>query len=200
MSCYVAPWGFCMMPPTAIITLSTLTSRLIPQRHQKTLNSTGGTHRDHCRPCRAASLGEGGGEQWLSSVFAAGRVTVGVRGSLSLQLRLSLSRLAFRGSKKGFDEEDSEAPRHLAAATLPSTSWGPAELLCGGQRRETRCILWSKHRLRRGGAVQVTPSVGVLPQRSSLWRGEGWRWVDVVQLYVYTEQKDFNWWNCTSMC
>lgn len=93
---------------------------------------------------------------------------------------VTLSGLAFRGSKKGFDEKDSEVPRHLAAvAALPSTSWGPAELLCGSQRRETRCTLWSKHRLR--GAVQVTPSVGACHRRS-VWGGEGWRRGDVVQL------------------
>lgn len=174
---FVVRWGYCMMLPTTVITLSTLTRRLIPQMHQKTSVSPWPAHTGltaELNLCCVVSPGEGGGERWLGSVFAAGRVTVEVRGSLFPQLRLSLYRLAFGGWKKGLDEEDSEAPRHLAAgATLPSTSWGPAEPLCGGQKRQTRCTLWSKHRLR--GVVQVTSLVRVLPQRSSLWRGEGWR-------------------------
>lgn len=125
--------------------------------------------------CLVVSLGEGRNKRWLDSVLAAGRVTVGVRGSLSPQLRHSL-----RTSFQWLKEEDSEAPRHLAAAAaaFPSTSWGPAELLCGSQRRETRCTLWHKHRPR--GAVQVTPSVGVCHRDSHCEEekgggGEMWR-------------------------
>lgn len=104
VSSYVVPWGFCTMPPTTIITLSTSTRRLVPQRHQKTSLSLWAAHTGitaELKLCRAASLGEGGGERWLGSVFAAGRVTVGVRGSLSPQLRHSLPDWLSEAQRKG---------------------------------------------------------------------------------------------------
>lgn len=120
-------------------------------------------HRDHCR-AGAVSCGVSGWRQGrVMTGFSVCCWTGDSRGQrFTSPSAPSLSPdWLFGGSKKGFDEEDSEAPRHLAAAAaaLPSTSWGPAELLCGSQGRETRCTLWSKHRLR--GAVQVTPLIGV---------------------------------------
>jgi len=96
-------------------------------------------------------------EQRLGSVFAAGWVTVWVRGSLSAQLCLLLSRLKERIWWGGLGSSKASGSRR---STLPSTSWGPAELLCGSQRRKTRCTLWAKCTLR--AVVHVTPWVGAI--------------------------------------
>ncbi len=150
-------WLRCAMPPSTIITLSAVTRR--PQRHQKTsLSLTQGSLQSWSCVVWRLWVKAGESHDWVQcSLLDGWQSGSEVHFPPS---SVTLSGLALRGSKKRFDEEDSEAPRHLAAAAaLPSTSWGPAELLCGGQRRETRCTLWSKDRLR--GAVQVTPSVGV---------------------------------------
>lgn len=113
---------------------------------EKTLASLCCAHRDHCG-AEAVSRGVSGSRQGRAmtgfSVLLLDGWQLGSEVHCSLS-SITLPRLALRGSRKGFDEDDSEALRHLAAA-LPSTSWGPAEQLCGSQRRETRCILWYKH-------------------------------------------------------
>lgn len=97
------------------------------------------------RPGRVASLP--GRRRWLRLVFSV--VTVGSELHFPVG-SVALPRTGFQGLK---------ANAHLAAATaaaLPSTSWGPAELLRGGQRRKTRCTLWSEYRP-GGVGGQVTP-------------------------------------------
>lgn len=169
------------------------------------LAHTGATAEPELR--RSASPG-GGRAMTGSSVCAAGWVTVEVRGSL---FSAAPSHSSKRRSKKG---SDSEAPRQLAAAptgfALPFTSWGPAELLCGGQRSETRCTLWHKHGARVGMCVCVcewwwggvgwwgitpTPWVGVSYRdaqcevESGGWGGERW---DVVQKNEHTQNKSIS--------
>lgn len=81
---------------------------------------------------------------------------------------------ASKDSKEEFDEEDSEASRHLGA--LPSTSWGQAGPLGGSRRRENKVhtVMQTQTREWEGGGSGCSFGRFLL-QRSSLWGRGGWR-------------------------